>query len=61
MQTDDYLLIEIVTWKHKIVYKILKSKVFDRNTWYDWTVWKLFVLYRNTWYQLNSCAKNSKN
>ena len=30
VQTNVYYLIEIITWKHKIVYKL---SVLDKNTW----------------------------
>ena len=44
MQTNNYQ-IEIITWKHKMVYTLL---VLHRNTWKHRTVCKLFVLDKNT-------------
>ena len=62
MQSNDYYLIEMVTWNHIIMYKLL---VLDRNTWNHIIVYKLLVLDRNIWNHItekkikrNNYAKN---
>ena len=49
IQRKDCYKMEIVTWKHVIVYKLL---ILDRNTLRYTTVWKSFVLNGNTWYPI---------
>ena len=53
MQTNDYHQIGILIWNHTIKYELS-----DRNTWNYTTMCKLFVLNRNTRYNLIICFKN---
>ena len=54
MQTNDYHQIEIVSWNHIIMYKLL---VLERNTLDHTTLCKLFVLNKNTWYHMTVYKK----
>ena len=55
IQTNDHYKIEMITWNHMVMYRLL----LDRNTWNYTTVYKLFVLSENTWYHISVCKKTT--